>query len=373
MEFLSYDSDTGSENENETVDTTKNRENIGHELLAMKLNPSIEVFTEISKIDYKFLRKQGINVRRYKDKEKLKVCETKIKQKIAKQDHDFEKLSKLNLQRLDQQFRTQIIVQGCINWRSLENDRLLYGYIVCTDSLPSRHGIHRFRLFVDDIFVNDTRKYPIASSISSDSILDSVKLDLNLLGITTDTRKTCILIDTNCFDFNSLFIEELKQSDESMLTMFRQKSISYRPVSLYDQLLHKLHLQIKRYIKVEPNHSFRFLNDIYKLYLIYMVELRWLQYFFLRVFGDWSYSMHGKCGYADLEGFELVESLRHEFKIKVDTLVQLNREIATLEAQKRKLLKTKASEGNVDAIALKERNRNLTKERMRRLRERLKN
>ena len=315
MEFLSYDSDTESENENKTVDTT-NRGNVDHEL-AIKLNPSIEVFTGNSKIDYKFLRKQGINVRRYKDKEKLKVCETKIKQTTAKQDHDFKELSKLNLQRLDQQFRIQIIVQGCINWRSLENDRLLYGYIVCTDSLPSRHGIHRFRLFVDDIFVNDTRKYPITSSISSDSILDSVKLDLNVLGITTDTRKTCNLIDTNCFDFSPLFIEELKQADESMLTMFRQKSISDRPVSLYDQLLHKLHLQIKRFIKVEPNHSFQFLNDIYKLYLIYMVELRWLQYFFSRVFSDWSYLMHGKCGYADLEGFELIESLRHTFKIKL--------------------------------------------------------
>ena len=370
MEFLGYDSDSGSENGDERRVESLNCEKV-HDVcqeFANQLKPSIEVFSN-SKIDYKFLRKQGINVRRYKDKEKLKVCETNIKQTIAKQDHDFNELSKLNLQRLDFQFRIQMIVQGCINWRALANDRLLYGFIVITDSLPSRHGIHRFRLFVDDIFVNDTRKYPITSSISSDSILDSVKMDLNLLGITMDTRKTCNLIDTNCFDFNSLFIEELKQADESMLTMFRQKRTS----SLYDQLLHKLQLQIKRYIKVEPNHSFRFLNDIYKLYLIYMVELRWLQYFFLRVFGDWSYLMHGKCGYADLEGFELVESLRHTFKIKIDTLVQLNHEVATNEAKKRKILKAKASEGNVDAIALKERNRELTKERMRRLRKRLKN
>ncbi len=46
---------------------------------------------------------------------------------------------------------------------------------------------------------------------------------------------------------------------------------------------------------------------------------------------------------------------------------------ATHEAQKRKILKAKASEGNVDAIALKERNMELTNERIRRLRERLKN
>jgi hypothetical protein len=73
--------------------------------------------------------------------------------------------------------------------------------------------------------------------------------------------------------------------------------------------------------------------------------------------------MHGKCGCADLEGFELVESLRHTFKIKIDNLVQLNHD-ATHEAKKRKILKAKASEGNVDAIALKERNMELTNERI---------
>ncbi len=78
MEFLSYVSDTESENENESVKNI-NWGNVSHEQLAIKLSPSIEFSTEDSKIDYRFLRRQGINVRRYKDKEKLKVCETKIR------------------------------------------------------------------------------------------------------------------------------------------------------------------------------------------------------------------------------------------------------------------------------------------------------
>ncbi len=119
--------------------------------------------------------------------------------------------------------------------------------------------------------------------------------------------------------------------------------------------------------------SFRFKNDVYKLYLVYMVELRWLQYFFMCVFGDWAYFTHGKCGYADLEGVELVDSLRHSFKQKIDVLVQLNHEIATHEAQARSCLNSKAAAGDVDANKLKERNRLLTKERVRRLRERRKN
>jgi hypothetical protein len=141
------------------------------------------------KIDYKFLRKQGINVRRYKDKIKLKECEMNIKKTILKRVIDFEELSKFNLERADRQYRGQI-PHGCINWRAiLNNDRSLYGFIVCNDPVPSRQGIHRFRLIVDDIFVADTLAYPVPPSVHNDSILESVKLDLNSLGITMDTRK----------------------------------------------------------------------------------------------------------------------------------------------------------------------------------------
>jgi hypothetical protein len=300
----------------------------------------------------------------------LKTCEIKIKQSLAKQDNDFKELNKFKLQRGDQPYRLQT-PRGCVNWRDLSNDRLLFGFIVFNDSLPGRHGVHRFRLFVDEIFVHDTRMYPITPSIHCDSVLEAVKSDLNLLGITLDTRKTCSLIDTNCFDFSSILVNDLKRSEDSMLTLLCKTTNSGSiPNSLYDQLLHQLQLQIRRFIKLEPNHSFRFLNDIYKLYLVYMVDLRWLQYFFLRVFTDTSFFMHGKYGYADLDGFDLVDSLRHEFKLKVDALIQLNHAVAAHESEVRKKRNMEASEGNADAIALKERNRLLTKERMRRLRER---
>jgi hypothetical protein len=71
-----------------------------------------------------------------------------------------------------------------------------------------------------------------------------------------------------------------------------------------------------------------------------------------------------------LEGFELVDSLRKSFKQKVEVLIELNQEVATHAAQVRNNLKAKVSMGDAVAIASKERNKLLTKERMRRLRER---
>ncbi len=153
-----------------------------------------------------------------KIKIKLKTCEIKIKQSLAKQDNDFKELNKFKLQRGDQPYRLQT-PWNCVNWRDLSNDRLLFGFIVFNDSLPGRHGVHRFRLFVDEVFVHDTRMYPITPSIHCDSVLEAVKFDLNLRGITLDTRKTCSLIDTNCFDFSSILVNDLKRSEDSMLTL----------------------------------------------------------------------------------------------------------------------------------------------------------
>jgi hypothetical protein len=135
---------------------------------------------------------------------------------------------------------------------------------------------------VDDIFVFDTQMYPITPAIHKDSVLESVKFDLNLFGVSMDTRKSKLLIDTNCFDFAPELINNLKQCEDSMLVLFRQKtSHNNKSTNLYNNLLHQLHLQIRRQIKNEPDLSFRFKNDIYKLYLVYLLELRWLQYFFM--------------------------------------------------------------------------------------------
>jgi hypothetical protein len=192
-----------------------------------------------------------------------------------------------------------------------------------------------------------------------------------MFGVVVDTRTTCSLIDTNCFEFDPIFLTDLKQCKESMLTLFRQRNTNKQSTSnnLYDQLIRKLHLQIKRQIRKEPDHSFRFKNDMYKSYLTCMVELCWLQYYFLRVFTDGSYVTHGKSGYADVEGFELVDTLRHSFKLKVDVLADLNRSVAVHEAQVRQDWKMKASHGDLDAVALLTRNKLLTKERVRRVRE----
>jgi hypothetical protein len=301
MELLSYYSD-GNESEDEVLNTViqfcdlkaANFDNNSDKIASIELST-------ISKIDYKFLRKQGINVRRYKNKEKLQLCEITIKQNNAKRALDFQELNKLNLQRLDHRFRLQI-PHGCVNWRDLTTERMLYGFIVDNDSQLKMFDVHRFRLMVDDIFVHDTRKYPTIPSIKTDSLLESVKVDLDSLDIVKDIRKTCSLIDPNCFYFHATVINELKKCELSMIALFRQKvSNNNNHVNCYEQLLHKLQLQINRRIKKEPEQSFRFKNDCYKLYLFYMVELRWLQFYFLRVFGDQSYVTHGKCGYAGLE------------------------------------------------------------------------
>jgi hypothetical protein len=65
-----------------------------------------------------------------------------------------------------------------------------------------------------------------------------------------------------------------------------------------------------------------------------------------------------------------VDLLRHIFKQKFDVLVQLNQEVAAHEARVRKSINEKASRGDEEAKALKERNKLLTKERVSRLRER---
>jgi hypothetical protein len=98
--------------------------------------------------------------------------EMALKQNIAKRaNHDFQELNKLNLQRFGRRFCLQIS-HGCVNWRDLTNERMLHGFIVATLVLD----VHRFRLMVDDIFENDTRKYPTIPSIHTDSLLESIKV-----------------------------------------------------------------------------------------------------------------------------------------------------------------------------------------------------
>ncbi len=65
-----------------------------------------------------------------------------------------------------------------------------------------------------------------------------------------------------------------------------------------------------------------------------------------------------------------MDLLRPIFKQKIDVLVQLNQEVAAHEARVRKSINEKASPGDEEAKALKERNKLLTKERVSRLRER---
>ena len=185
MELLFYNSDSDYEELNlDKKSHEKSDQKFAQ--ITTKVRVNDEEKASDSKIDYKFLRKQGINVRRYKSKDKLKVCEINIKKLIETRNRKHEELNELNLQRKEQIYRCEI-VHGCVNWISLKNERLLFGFVVVEDSLPSRHGIHRFRMMVDEIFVKDSCEFPIPPSIHTCSVLESVKFDLDFLGIIYDT------------------------------------------------------------------------------------------------------------------------------------------------------------------------------------------
>jgi hypothetical protein len=309
----------------------------------------------------------------------------------------------LQLLQISRSTRTLNDRHECVNWLNLlQPFNRLFGY-----------RDNNFCILVDKLFVYDTLTFPPIPGVKLSSNLWQVKCDLFLLEIMKDYMQQAKLnqikfeedkwnkklrtnqqqkrdfqnglfplhkhlTETERFDFKEEIIEAVSKTkgaeylNASMIAMMNttDKTIGIQTykyqkgkdpelyVDMVENEFLKLHSFLKKrckwFVKNQELLHLRYKNEIYLSYLKYYVNLRWLHHFNTHM----SYMYHNYvCEIANV---------RASFRVEVTTKINLFQQLADERSEQRLELKELAEAGDAKAIAKREKQREQTRDRVKR-------